>query len=70
MPIENADVWRLDEEQMGWDHIATDKNGFYQRHGLFDGSRQATFSEDGYQMPDLADVPVHGDTQFDVYHAL
>ena len=66
VPIENAEVWRLDEEQSGWDHSATDKNGFYQLHGLSDGSRKATFSKDGYQKLDLGDVPVHGDTRFDV----
>jgi hypothetical protein len=65
VPIENAEVWRLDEEQSGWDHGATDRNGFYQLHGLSDGSRQATFSKDGYQKLDLGDVPVHGDTRFD-----
>jgi hypothetical protein len=66
MPIENAEVWRLDEEQGGWDHNTTDKNGFYQLHGLSDGSRKATFSKEGYQKVDLGDVPVHGDSRFDV----
>ena len=66
VPIENAEVWRLDEERGGWDHNATDKNGFYQLHGLSDGSRQASFSKAGYQKLDLGDVPVHGDTRFDV----
>jgi hypothetical protein len=66
VPIENAEVWRLDEEQSGWDHNTTDKNGFYQLHGLSDGSRRATFSKEGYQKIDQADVPVHGDTRFDV----
>ena len=66
VPIENADVWRLDEEQGGWDHATTDKNGFYQVYGLSDGSRRATFSKDGYAKIDLGDVPVHGDTRFDV----
>ena len=65
-PIENAEVWRLDEEQGGWDHNTTDKNGFYQLHGLSDGSRQGSFSKAGYQSLDLSDVPVHGDTRFDV----
>jgi hypothetical protein len=64
--IENAEVWRLNEEQGGWDHNPTDKNGFYQLHGLSDGSRAATFSKEGYQKIDLRDVPVHGDTRFDV----
>lgn len=66
VPIENAEVWRLDEELSGWDHNVTDRNGFYQLHGLSDGSRQATFIKDGYQKLDLGDVPVHGDTRFDV----
>jgi hypothetical protein len=66
VPIANAEVWRLDEEQSGWDHSATDTNGFYQLHGLSDGSRIATFSKDGYQKLDLGDVSVHGDTRFDV----
>jgi hypothetical protein len=66
VPIENAEVWRLDEEQSGWDHNVTDRNGFYELHGLSDGSRRATFSKDGYQTLDLGDVPVHGDTRFDV----
>jgi len=66
MPIENAEVWRVDEEQSGWDHNTTDKNGFYQLHGLSDGSRQASFSKEGYQKIDQGDVPVHGDTRFDV----
>jgi hypothetical protein len=66
VPLENADVDRLDEEQGGWDHDTTDKNGFYQLHGLSDGSRKAVFSKEGYQKLDLGDVPVHGDTRFDV----
>jgi hypothetical protein len=66
VPIENAEVWRLNEERSGWDHNATDKNGFYQLPGLSDGNRQATFSKDGYQKLDLGDVPIHGDTRFDV----
>jgi len=66
VPIENAEVWRLDEERSGWDHNTTDKNGFYEIHGLSDGSRRATFSKEGYQKIDQGDVPVHGDTRFDV----
>lgn len=66
VPIENAEVWRLNEEQSGWDHSATDKNGFYQLHGLSDGGRPATFSKDGYQKLERDDIPVHGDTRFDI----
>lgn len=65
VPIENAEVWRLDEEASGWDHQTTDKNGFYALHGLSDASRRAVFSKDGYQKIEQ-DVPVHGDTRFDV----
>jgi hypothetical protein len=66
IPIENVDVERVNEEQGGWDQGATDKNGFYQLHGLSDGSREAHFSKEGYQTIDLSDVPVHGDTRFDI----
>lgn len=65
-PIENAEVWRVNEEEGGWDHTTTDKSGFYELHGLSDGSRQAAFIRDGYQTIELRDVPVHGDTRFDV----
>ena len=65
VPIENAGVDRLNEEQGGWDYTTTDKNGFYQLHGLSDGSRRAAFSKDGYQKIEQ-DVPVHGDARFDV----
>jgi hypothetical protein len=66
MPIENTEVWRSDEEQGGWDHTTTDRNGFYQLRGLSSGSRKATFSREGYQTIDQPDVAVHGDTRFDV----
>jgi Carboxypeptidase regulatory-like domain len=67
IPIENAEVWRIDEERGGWDHTTTDKAGLYQLHGLSDGHRPATFSREGYEKIDLSDVPVHGDTRFDVH---
>jgi hypothetical protein len=66
VPVENAEVWRLDEERSGWDHNTTDKNGIYRIHGLSDGGRRASFSKDGYQTLELDDVPVHGDTRFDI----
>ncbi len=66
VPLANAEVWRLDEEQSGWDHNTTDQNGAYAIHGLSDGSRQATVSKDGYRTIELSDLPVHGDTRFDV----
>jgi carboxypeptidase family protein len=64
-PIENADVSRLNEEQGGWDYTTTDRNGFYQLRGLSDGGRQAVISKEGYQTIEQ-DVPVSGDTRFDI----
>ena len=34
-PIENAGVWRINEEESGWQGATTDKNGFYEIHGLY-----------------------------------
>src|SRR5207247_5442692 len=65
-PVENADVYRLDEEQSGWDAAKTDANGFYQIHGLSDGSRLTGFSKEGYQKDEQADLSIHGDMRFDV----
>jgi hypothetical protein len=65
-PIENAGVYRLDEEGSGWDQTTTDRNGFYEIHGLADGSRLTGFSKDGYQKFEQADLPIHGDMRFDV----
>ena len=66
VPLEKAEVWRSDEEQSGWDHNATDKNGFYELHGLSDGSRETHFSKEGYEEIVEGNLPVHGDTRFDV----
>lgn len=65
VPIENAEVDRLNEEQGGWDSATTDKNGFYQLHGLSDGSRQAAIAKQGY-LTIQQNIPVSGDTRFDV----
>ena len=64
-PIENASVYRLDEEESGWDQTTTDRNGFYQIDGLTDGSRVTGFTKDGYQRVEQA-LPIHGDTRLDV----
>jgi hypothetical protein len=65
-PIENASVYRLNQEAGGWDEARTDGNGFYEIHGLTDGSRLTGFSKDGYQKVEQADLPIHGDMRFDV----
>jgi hypothetical protein len=65
-PIENASVYRLNQEAGGWDDALTDRNGFYEIHGLLDGSRLIGFSKDGFQKIEQAEFPIHGDTRFDV----
>ena len=65
-PIENVGVYRLNQEEGGWDEATTDKNGFYEIHGLVDGSRLIGFSKDGYVKVEKADFPIHADTRFDV----
>jgi hypothetical protein len=65
-PIENAAVYRLNQEQGGWDETTTDRNGFYQLHGLIDGSRVLGFEKAGYEKIEQASFPVHGDVRFDV----
>jgi hypothetical protein len=67
VPLENAEVWRLDEEGSGWDHTATDRSGFYQLHGLSDSSKQTSFMKAGYQENDQGTVSLHGDTRLDVH---
>ena len=64
-PIENVNVYRLDEEESGWDQTTTDRNGFYEIHGLSDGSKLSGFSKEGYQKVEQA-VSIHGDMRFDV----
>jgi Carboxypeptidase regulatory-like domain len=66
MPIENVNVYRLDEEASGWDQTTTDPNGFYEIHGLSDGSRLIGFSKEGYQKVEQADFSIHGDLRFDI----
>jgi hypothetical protein len=65
-PIENAIVYRLNEEEGGWDGATTDRNGFYQIHGLTDGGRLTGFRKDGYTTVEQAGFPIHGDVRFDV----
>jgi len=65
-PIENVAVYRLNQEAGGWDATTTDRNGFYEIHGLTDGSRLTGFSKDGYEKVEQADFPIHGDMRFDV----
>jgi len=65
-PIENADVYRLNQEAGGWDEATTDRNGVYEIHGLADGSRLTGFSKNGYETLEQPDLPIHGDMRLDV----
>ena len=65
-PIENADVYRLNQEAGGWDEATTDRNGVYEIHGLSDGSRLTGFSKNGYEKLEQPDLPIHGDMRLDV----
>ena len=48
-PLENATVSRVNEEGSGWQDGTTDKNGFYEIHGLYDGSREVAVWKEGYE---------------------
>ena len=63
-PLENAGVWRLNEEKSGWQVGTTDKNGFYEIRGLYDGSRAIGVFKDGYKTVETF-VAINGDTRFD-----
>lgn len=64
VPVEGAGVWRLNEEQTGWQVAETDRNGFYELRGLYDGGRDVAVIKDGYQASKTS-VVVNGDTRFD-----
>jgi hypothetical protein len=64
-PIEGAGVWRLNDEESGWRVGLTDEHGFYEIHGLYDGSRAISTIKSGYETV-RGVAPVKGDTRFDV----
>ena len=64
MPLPDAGVWRLDEERSGWQVALTDKNGFYELRGLYDGAREIVVIKDGYEKS-RSMVLIDGDTRFD-----
>ena len=65
-PVEGATVSRLNEEQSGWQEATTDKNGFYEMKGLYDGERQVVVWKDGYDTV-RSHVRIDGDTRFDFH---
>jgi hypothetical protein len=64
LPVEGAGVWRLNEEGSGWQVATSDKNGFYELKGLYDGGREVSVIKDGYDTARSA-VIIDGDTRFD-----
>jgi hypothetical protein len=64
-PVQNAGVWRLNEEATGWQVGTTDANGFYEMGGLYDGSREVSVFKEGYETVKSV-VSIHGDTRFDI----
>lgn len=64
-PIEDAGVWRLNDEGSGYREGKTDKSGFYEIHGLYDGSRDITVIKEGYETV-RRPVSINGDTRFDI----
>jgi hypothetical protein len=64
VPLENASVWRLNEERSGWVGGRTDKDGFYEIHGLYDGSWEISVGKEGYETATSV-VSIRGNTRFD-----
>ncbi len=49
----------------GWQDSMTDRNGFYQIQGLYDGAGKVSAGKEGYETAER-DVTVHGHTRFDI----
>jgi hypothetical protein len=64
LPVEDATVWRLNEERSGWQGAKTDQNGFYELHGLYNGDREVAVMKDGYITAESV-VLMSGNTRFD-----
>ena len=64
VPLQDAGIWRLNEEKGGWQVATTDRNGFYELRGLYDGSRTVSVIKEGYDTVSQ-DVVIQGDTRFD-----
>ena len=63
VPVEGVTVFR--GVHTGWRSTTTDRNGFYQIQGLFDGPETVVTSKDGYQR-ETREVAIDGDTRFDI----
>jgi hypothetical protein len=63
MPVEGVSVYR--SVITGWRLGTTDKNGFYEIRGLFDGVEQVDAIKEGYESA-KSPVSIKGDTRFDI----
>jgi hypothetical protein len=63
-PVEAVSVYRL--VASGWRAATTDKSGFYQLAGMYDGTNTVTAVKEGYQEQSRRDVAIKGDTRFDI----
>jgi hypothetical protein len=63
-PVEAVSVYR--SVASGWRGAQTDQNGFYQIAGMYDGSDTVAASKDGYEKQSNEDVPIKGDTRYDI----
>ena len=66
LPVEGAHLSRLNEEGSGWQEATTDKNGFYELKGLYDGEREVLVFKNGYDTA-KSHVLINGDTRFDFH---
>jgi hypothetical protein len=64
-PVENAGVWRQNDEMTGWQGVTTDKDGFYEIHGLYNGSTDVSVFKEGYDAVRRT-VSINGDTRLDI----
>jgi hypothetical protein len=64
MAVEDAGVWRINEEHTGWQVARTDKSGYYELRGLYAGGGEVSVIKAGYETA-RSDVTIDGDTRFD-----
>jgi hypothetical protein len=63
MPVEGVSVYR--GVITGWRLGTTDKNGFYEIRGLFDGVEQVEAIKEGFGSAKNS-ISIKGDTRFDI----
>jgi hypothetical protein len=61
--LEGVAVWR--GISTGWREARTNRNGFYEIHGLIEGNGSVHILKDGYEQQ-IADVMIAGNTRFDI----